>query len=186
MIIENKEKYEKKIKKLKVAHEDIERINLIKRKVKKIGYRIEFLNNFDLDILLSTYISSLYNTENLGKNITLFKRPSFTSYCKHINPYYTKDEKINLALNNKLLKEDKVKILLNEDYKELCKKVKQYDIKKTNLIQHYNHITIYNNIGLIQYYLLTGFSILNFYLTNDNAPKNDYFDNIIYTITKLI
>lgn len=186
MIIENKNKHEKNIQKLKDEHEDIEKINLIKRKIKKINYMIEFLNNFDLDVLLSTYISSLYNTEKLGKNITLFKRPSFTSYFKHINPYYTKDEIVNLALNNKLLKEDKVNSLINEDYKELCKKVRQNDIKKTNLIQHYNHITIYNEIGLIQYYSLTGFSILNFYLRNENAPQNDYFDNIIYTITKLI
>lgn len=186
IIIETKKKHEKNIKKLKEEHEDIEKIDLIKRKVKKIGYMIEFLNNFDLDILLSTYIASLYNTEKLGKNITLYKRPSFTSYFKHIKPYYTKDEIVNLALNNKLLKEDKIKSLVNEDYKELCKKVKQYDIKKINLIQHYNHIVIYNEISLIQYYSLTGFSILNFYLRNENAPQNDYFDKIIYTITKLI
>ena len=72
----------------------------------KIQKNINFMNNFDLSILEQTYIKTFYYQSNqIGRNMTLCIKPSFIPFI-NINPYYQRDELINLALNLKLIKND--------------------------------------------------------------------------------
>jgi hypothetical protein len=71
-----------------------------------IEKNINFLNNYNFDILFNTYLKVIYtNSNQIGKNITDCKRISFLPYL-NISPYYSRSEIINMALNLKLIKPD--------------------------------------------------------------------------------
>jgi hypothetical protein len=82
---------------------------------------INFMDNFDIDILHDTYIKVFYKySEFVGKETTICKNPSFIPQFYHIKPYLSRTEVINLALNfNVSFKKDTY--LEHTDVMKLCK-----------------------------------------------------------------
>jgi len=161
---------------------------LEQRKYKKKLLMVEFLKSFNLDILYQTYtkVYYLYSTE-VGKNITVCKRPSFISHFTHINPYYTRTQVINMALNMGIkLEEDKYYDV--EEVNKLCKIISSNDINSDILLNHQKYIIDNNKIGLIQYYTLQGSYFINKYLRNlvSYDYKNNILEQIIYQMRILI
>jgi hypothetical protein len=150
---------------------------------KRYEFFIKFMNYFDNDILLNSYIKALYNTDELGKSITLCKKPSFNPIFNHIKPYYTQEEIIKIAIDMKLLKP--YKEVSNDEIRELCSKIILNDINCDDLIAHYNYIIKNDMIGLIRSYTLQGFITYNEYLRLD-TPYNEYINNEIDQLIKLI
>lgn len=159
---------------------------LLERTNSKYKLILTFMNNFDNNILLDTYIKSLYNTKELGKSITLCKKPSFLPNFKYIKPYFTKDEIINTSLNNNLIQQAKIETLTNNNIRELCNNIKENDINYINLINHHNYIVNKKAIGLVQYYSIQGSFIINEYLRNDNIDGYNFYNEIINSLNNLI
>lgn len=156
--------------------------NLLKRRDRKFQYIIEFLNNFDLDILYRTYIECFYETEQISKNISVCVRPSYLPHMKHVRPYYNTIEIIKLAKNNNL--DTNLEISL------LCDIVAENDIPASILLQHLEHISKNKQIGLVQYYTFHGSFFFNKYLRNvsqsESEFKNIILEENILAISKLI
>ena len=159
----------------------------MRREYRKLQLMLDFLNSFDIDILQTTYIKVFYFYSNeVGKNITVCQKPSFIPYYKHIKPYYTRSELINLALNMEIINPsneyyDQNKIMI------LCDKVKNNDISATTITKHQKYIVDNDGVGLIQYYSLNGSSAINNYLRN-NVPypyQNKLLEDNIINIWKL-
>lgn len=149
---------------------------------------VEFLENFDLKVLEENFIQTLYHSSNqLGKNLTVCRRPSFHPLYRHIKPYYNRDEIINLALNMVLIKPDRTfydrKLLGN-----LCQQVKVNDISANTLLKHTSYIIDKKSIGLVQYYTLQGSYFMNKYLRNINGTevKNELLEQNIIKMWRLI
>jgi hypothetical protein len=152
---------------------------LKKRKLKKYKVSIEFMENFDLEELYKTYIKVFYEySPEVGKKITLCEKPSFATYFKHITPYYTKNEIINLSLNMGLKK--------TNDLDELCKKVRINDLSHKILLKHHNYIIESKKVGLIFYYTIHGSYYINQYLRSNKNQNNIYLDKIINEMCQLI
>lgn len=181
-IIDDTKKY-KILKHPTQSSPDKMQIALLKRTLTKYKYIISFMDYFDLKILVDTYIKALYNIEERGKQITLYKRPSFTQKFKHIKPYYTRDEIKKMALNMNLITSDEN--LSNDEMRQLYIQVKENDINYHNLIQHHKHIVKNKSIGLVRYYSMQGSNIFNQYLRNETCD-NKYLNNIIDSLSKLI
>lgn len=152
----------------------------------KLKYMIDFLEQYNLDILKDTYIKVFYyHSNSVGKNLTTCVRPSFLPHLKHIKPYYTRSELINLGLNMQIITEN------NEYYDDkkilsLCSKIKNNDISSTILLDHYKYIIKSEKIGLVQYYTLQGSYFINRYLRDPNMSKNIFLESLIISLTKLI
>lgn len=170
-----KERKEKKEKILKSKDKSITELKLliIKDQIKRYSLMLDFLDNFDPKTLLNTYINTLYNVNELGRLITLCRKPSFTPLLSDIIPYYTTAEIQNMALNLNLIKETNE--LTNDEYRELCSEVSKHDIDNKNLILHHNYIIKNKAIGLIQYYSINGFNTLNYYLRFMNIYNKHLF-----------
>lgn len=155
---------------------------------RKISLCLKFMNSFNPQIMLNTYVNALYTySRQLGKNITLCKRPSFAYQFKHIIPYYTRSEIINIALNMGIIKADD-KYYGDDDVRNLCQLIKENDINSKILLDHQSHIIKNKMIGLVQYYSLQGSYFMNQYLrgqTNYNY-KNEYLESLIQPMWKLI
>jgi len=131
---------------------------------KKLNLMIQFLKSFDLDIMLTTYIKVFYYYSNeVGKNLILCLRPSFLPHFRHITPYYTRSELINIALNMELIKPDE-SYYDSKEVKKLCKIIKKNDISKEILLNHQLHIIKKDKVGLVQYYSLQGSYFVNEYM----------------------
>lgn len=157
---------------------------LAKDTIYRYTLMLQFLDYFDIQILLDTYIKTLYNTQELGKSITLCKRPSFSPKFNHIKPYFSKDEIINMSLNMGLIRNDKQ--ITNNKVRELCYQISDNDITFSNLINHHNHIVKSRMIGLIQYYSIQGFVLFNQYLRDLTSVNNKYLNKMIKSLIKLI
>ena len=158
------------------------------RKLNKLKMMIKFLNSFNLDILYDTYVKVFYHYANeVGKNLTICLRPSFTPQLSHIDPYYTRSELINMALNMGIIKESKIYY----DQKRvmgLCEKIQKNDIRAKTILHHQKHIIESDMLELVQYYSLQGSYFINNYLRG-LAPykyKNTYLEKKIKNIWKLI
>lgn len=161
---------------------------LLFRQYNKLNLMIKFIKYFNLKVLFNTYIKVFYLYSNeIGKNITTCKRPSFISYFYHINPYYSRSELINLGLNMKLIKPSKTYYDI-EKIENLCNLINKNDINATILLEHQKYIATENKIGLIQYYSLQGSYFMNVYLRNQtsNNYKNEYLESLIEPMWKLI
>lgn len=188
--IENKRK--KLVDKInKNIYSDTDMI-LKKRNVKKMELIFDFMNNFDINELYDTYIKTYYlYSDQVGKNITICKKPSFLPQFLHIKPYYTRNEIINLGLNMGLT-EDKcdknVYDITQDKLNELCKKVIVNDISFKILLKHQEYMIKCNKVGLIQYYTLHGSYIINQYLRElvSYNYKNEYLENIIKSMWELV
>jgi hypothetical protein len=98
------------------------------RSYNKLILMLNFLKQFNLSILETTYIKVFYFYSNeVGKDITVCKRPSFLPHFKHIEPYYKRSELINLALNMELVKPDN-KYYDSKEVMKLCVLIKKNDI----------------------------------------------------------
>lgn len=168
------EKYKKRI--LEIRH------------YKKLNLMIDFLGNFDIEILYLTYQSAFYEYSNkAGKNITICVRPSFKPYFTHIKPYYTRSELINLGLNMRIIKPDN-KFYDKKGILELCEKIKTNDITNETLLNHQMHIVKSGNVGSVQYYSLQGSFFINQYLRKlvNYRYQNELLENLSSNIWKLI
>jgi hypothetical protein len=159
------------------------------RKIKKYKLIIEFMNNFNLEILKQTYYRMIYKySDELGKNIIFCKRPSFNKYIHNSKPYYSTVEILNLALNMNIIFDEKK---LKTDYEnllyELCSKVKKNDISYLTLLDHQKYISEKNLLGLVQYYTVQGSYYINNYLRfHEKYPlHNKFLDDIILPLWEL-
>lgn len=168
--------------------------NIIYKKASQIrGYNklilmLNFLKQFNLSILETTYITVFYFYSNeAGKDITICKRPSFLPHFKHINPYYGRGELINLALNMELIKPDN-KYYDQKEIMKLCKLITKNDISADTLMKHQEHITTNDKIGIVRYYSLQGSYFINRYLRDKdpNSYENKILEDIIESMYELV
>ena len=150
----------------------------------KLEKNINFMENFDLNVLEETYIKTFYYQSNkIGKNFTLCIKPSFLPFV-NINPYYNRDELINLGLNLKIIKPDETyydeKRLL-----QLCDKVSQDDIDSDTLLNHYLFIQFNNLQYYIKYYSFMGSYQMNYYIRN-NSVKDKFIEKNINQFHSII
>jgi hypothetical protein len=96
--------------------------------------------------------------------MTLCIKPSFIPFI-NINPYYNRDELINMGLNLKIIKEDDTFYDKNK-LDALCEKVSNQDIDSDTLLNHYLFIQENNIKYYIKYYSFMGSSHINHYLRN--------------------
>ena len=157
---------------------------LRERKRRKLDLMLEFLSNFDLEKLSKAYANIFYHYSNeVGKNITLCKRPSFLTYFTHITPYYSRTELINLGLNLNVIQP-------SQDYydadkiEKLCNVVCKNDIKASILMEHQMYLLSEGRSGIIQYYSLSGSYFMNNYLRNQLSydVHNEYLEKHIKSL----
>lgn len=163
-------------------------IKMNEREYHKLELMIDFMEQFDLEVLKDTYVKAFYYYANeVGKNITVCLRPSFLPHFRHISPYYSRSELINLALNLEIIKPSG--IFYDQDkLMELCDKIKENDISADIILSHQKHIIKNNMIGGIQYYSLEGAYFMNEYLRN-RIPyeyKNPALEKEIRAVWELI
>lgn len=179
------------LNKLKADRESKKKINITdvleKRKYRKLTLMISFMESFDIDILYKTYITAFYLYANqVGKNITTCRRPSFLPHFTHIEPYYSRSEIINLALNMGIKLEDK--FYDTEDVNQLCDIISANDISADTLLKHQKYIIQENKVGLVQYYTLQGSYFINQYLRSMTPYeyKNILLESIITPMWELL
>ena len=161
---------------------------LEKRKQRKVSLILKYLSQFDLKILNDTYIKIFYYYANeVGKNITLCKRPSFLPHFLHIIPYYSRSELINLALNMGLIKSNS-EYYDQEKVEKLCKIIRNNDISANTILKHQTYMANKNKVGIIQYYSLQGSFFMNQYLRNQTiySTQNKYLEQLIVSMWKTI
>lgn len=152
-----------KISKLKNGNMDI---IIYERHLYKYNIAIEFMENFDIDILYATYIRLYYlYSDPVSTDLTVCARPSFTSNFRHVRPYYSKNELYNLALNMGFVTEQELSSQ-SLDIKDICSKVKDNDITSRTLMKHQKYMIDNHKVGLVQYYTLHGSFFINRYLRN--------------------
>jgi hypothetical protein len=131
----------------------------------KLEKNINFMENFDLKILEETFIKTFYYQSNkIGKNLTLCAKPSFLPFI-NINPYYNRDELINIGLNLNIIKEDET-YYDKEKITKLCKMVSGIDIDYDTLLNHYLFIQNNNLKYYVKYYSFMGSYQMNYYIRN--------------------
>lgn len=154
----------------------------------KIKKQIDFLNNFNLEKLKSTFYKIYYTQSNqAGKDLTLCVRPSFINIFKHIKPYYTRSEVINLALNMGIIIPDDT-YYNSQKVINLCDFIRSNDISYEILVRHQKYIYENKLVHLIQYYSLNGSYFINKYLRNlhNKEHKNALLETIIHKMYDII
>lgn len=156
------------------------------RKIRKLELMIEFMNYFNIKILYETYIKIFYKySDFVGKQITMCKNPSFMSHFVHIQPYFTRNQIINLALNYKI--DVPKKYIENEDVTKLCSQIKKNQITWKTLLNHQNYILDSGNLGMVQYYTLQGSYFMNKYLRDKSTSyQNKYLETLIKPMWDLV
>lgn len=147
------------------------------RQLNKMKLMLNFLENFNNKILFDTYIKTFYfYSDQVGGDITICVKPSFLPLFKHLNPYYTKKELINLGKNMELDMD-----ISNSNIDKVCEIVKENDVSANIILDHQQYIINKNITGLIQYYSLQGSYFINKYLRNQTGHKykNDFLEHNI-------
>jgi len=155
----------------------------------KLKKNITFLSNFDLNELEKRYINVVYkDTKEIGKELTLCKRPSYLSYITTSNPYYSRSELINMGLNMNLRKADMTTYYDETKLTPLCEEVSQNDITASTLLNHQKYIEENNGKNLVTYFTLYGSYYMNKYLrnTNNDQYRNELLEKLINNFNKLI
>jgi hypothetical protein len=159
-----------------------------KRQYRKLDLMIDFLEQFDLDILNTTYIKVFYYySNNVGKDITICVKPSFLPHFKHITPYYKRTELINMALNLQVIVPSS--IYYDQDkIMELCDLVTSHDLSADIILAHQKYIIDSNKIGIVQYYTIQGSYFMNQYMRGlTSYPyKNELLETSIRSMWELI
>jgi len=150
----------------------------------KLNKNLKFMDNFNLKILEETYVKAFYyNSNEIGRNFTLCLKPSFLPFI-NINPYYNRDELINMALNLKLIKEDNT-FYDKEKLDKLCNIVSSQDIDSNTLLNHYLFIQENNLKYYIKYYSFMGSYQMNSYIRNSSI-KDLFIENNIKNFYEII
>lgn len=160
--------------------------NLIDRV--KIDRMRKFIEYYDHELLLKTYEHVVYTySPEVGKELIVCMRPSFANCLRHIRPWYTRSEVINLALNMGFIKPDTTYYTI-EKLQELCDKVRQNDIAASTLLAHRQLILDSDAIHVVQYYTFNGAYFMNQYLRglNDNIIRNPVLENCILRMWNLV
>lgn len=148
---------------------------IILNKIENIKNSLDFIGNFDLDIMKSKFIE-IYDDIGTSKykNLTTYIRPSYTNIIPsthHIKPYYD------------LIELEKNKINTNNDTQYIR------DLPIEKLLSHQKHIILNKGTSVIQYYSLIGSYFINNYLRNTNNNiiyKNIVLENIITKLWNVI
>lgn len=146
--------------------------DIIKYIIKKKS--LNFINNFDIQILEDSFYKLIYKVGQTTDEITTCIRPSFLPILRSTTPYYRKSELIYLALNMNIWKN---KSTLND----VCERVSNNDITGDELLLH--KIYIEENVAdnYIKYYSFLGSSKYNEYLRfpnlNNRNKKLEYHIN---------
>lgn len=171
-----------------IHYKKLHKEKILKREARKLKLMFEFLDQYNMNILNITYIKIFYYYSNMvGKDITACIRPSFLPHFIHINPYYSRSEIINLALNIGLIKKSD-KYYDSGEIIKLCDKIKKNDISADIIMKHQIYIIQNNMIGLAQYYTLQGSYFMNQYLRGlmDYDYRNDFLEDSIKQMWKVI
>lgn len=157
---------------------------------KKLSKDLFYLSNFNLNILLKTYLKIFYFYSNqVGKNLTTCIRPSFISYnLATSKPYYSRSELINLALNMGIIQEDQTYYDPSKVY-HLCKEIQNNDISVLIIIKHQQYIEKNSGKYLTKFFTFYGSYFMNKYLRNvekDIMFKDDFLETLILKMWKLI
>jgi hypothetical protein len=153
-----------------------------------IEKNVNFLENYNFDILFITYLKVIYtNSNQVGKNITDCKRISFLPYLTNIDssPYYSRSEIINMALNLKLINPD-MTFYDNDKLNNLCLDLSKYDISSKTILEHQLYIEKNNAQHIIYYYTFYGSQYYNKYLRNTSNIQDDIMENNIKKLNSLI
>ena len=104
----------------------------------------------------------------------------------HIQPYYTRKELINLALNMKL--NVKYNIYDPNNLYKICEEVSTNDISADVIKSHQSYIVKNTEVSMVKYYTIQGSYFMNQYLRNNTIynEKNPYMEENISRIWKLI
>lgn len=152
----------------------------------KLIKNINFLNNFNLDILKETYTDIYYRSNPLSRELTNCIKPTYLPFQKYTNPYFTKSEIISMALNLELIKEYKnIFDYSNEDIDDLCQKIKLLDFNKSMIISNQLYLLYNNSKSFIYYYSLFGYYYINNYLRENKNVKDIHLENFINNFFKI-
>jgi hypothetical protein len=147
----------------------------------------KFMSNYDLDELQKTYEHVIYTySPEVGKELIVCMRPSFTHCLRHIRPWYTRSEVINLALNMGIIKPDTT-YYTPDKLRELCEKVRENDVRAETLLAHRELILESDAIHVVQYYTLNGAYFMNQYMRNlESSIRNPVLESCILRMWELI
>ena len=160
----------------------------IQKYIKKLKKNLNFLSNFNLQLLKETFIEVYLNTNPTSREITSCIKPSYLPYQTYQSPYYTKSELISMALNLNLITDYSKKpwSFSNTELKSLCKKLTDYEIDTKTLIENQLYILYNNGKSYIQFYSLFGSYYFNSYLRKPESIKDTDLDNHIDNLLKII
>ena len=165
-----------------------------KNKNDNLKKNLEIIDNYDLETLYQTSISVIFKySEDLGLRISICKRNSFNKHFFSNDPYYTKDEILNLGLNMNLLKDKDIDLLYqniidSKTHYELCKKISKNDVSFDEILKHSNYIVKNKLISFISFYSFMGSYFMNRILRNSIMlnNRNIFYYNIIYKLSNKI
>jgi hypothetical protein len=174
---------------------DIPKAKVLERTIRKAKLMIEFMSNFNIELMYSAYLNVFYKySPEIGNLTYTCKRKSFIPHTGHLNPYYTKDEIIKLGMNQGIVMIPKdmnyidFKEQLSENnFMELCDKVVDNDISSDTLIEHHGHIVKNDCLGIVQYYTAQGSYLMNQYMRKKTQylERNEFMEENIGKIWKL-
>lgn len=175
---------------------DLENDKVFMRSIRKIDLMINFMDQFDFNVLYDTYLNVFYKyAPEIGNKTYTCIRRSFIPHKGHLKPYYTKDEVLKLGMNMELIKIqesmqyiDFKDSLTTDDYRNICSKIQENDVSADILIKHQNYIVKKNLVGLIQYYTIQGSYFMNQYLRGltKYEYRNDYLEENIINLWNLV
>lgn len=186
---------EKKLAKLKKRPE-LKDDKVFVRGIRKADLMIEFMEQFDKEILYNTYLDIFYRyAPEIGNATYTCIRKSFMPHKSHLKPYYTRDEVIKLGMNMDMIHiPDKISYadfkdsLTPRDYKNMCSNIQTNDVSAEILIDHQNYIVEQDMVGLIQYYTIQGSYFMNQYMRGMTKYeyRNEYLEENIKKMWELV
>lgn len=196
LIMESVEKSrEKKLKKIK-SNPELKSDKVFMRGIRKADLMLEFMDQFDKDVLYSTYLNVFYRyAPEIGNATYTCIRKSFIPHKSHLKPYYTRDEVIKLGMNMDLVHvpektsyADFKDGLTKKDYTEMCKSIQSNDMSAKILMNHQNYIVEHDMVGLIQYYTIQGSYFMNQYMRGMTKYEysNQYLEENIKKMWELV
>jgi len=160
----------------------------IKPYIKKLEKNLNFLSNFDLNILKETFIDVFLNTNPTSKEITSCIKPSYLAYQDYQSPYYSKSELVSMALNLKLIPDNNIKpySFSGEQLKNICQQLSDYEIDTKTLLENQLYILYNNAKSYVQFYSLFGSYYFNNYMRNKESIKDPDLEQHISNMLKII
>lgn len=160
----------------------------IPKYIKKLKKNLNFLSNFNLQILKETFIDVYLNTNPFSREITSCIKPSYLPYQTYQSPYYTKSELVSMGLNLNLISDFNKKpwSFSSSELKSLCNKLTNYEINTKTLLENQLYILYNNGKSYIQFYSLFGSYYFNSYLRKTDSTKDIELDTHIDNLLKIV